>query len=226
MILLKKINNSIKGFVFSRKENTLQWGLIGLSIFAIWALSDIEEKTKIANISLIGLVGVGILLIYGLSIKGKSFKKLIDKYALKTIAIFIIILFSNAASSNDFRLIILSVLLVIIGYKMPDILGFLTQYYPFSLFFQDQYFHARHKSIKHSYETAKNIIDETCPDINIFRIFHTNDHVHLFYKMKRGRSLSVAQEKELIDKLSEEFGYATITDTKEGRRILVPKIED
>ena len=224
MTLLKKLNKKVRDYVSSLNERTLSGVLIILAVISFFALADIADKTNLINLFWLDLPGIAILVWYGLSLNFKWFKQhYLDLILRISMVLVMSSLFSEKSNLNlksiGFRLAI--VLILIYFYQ---ILGFLTQFFPFSLLFQNQLFHVRHKIISDTLKLSENIIHRTVPELKIERIDSDVNHVYLFFKMKPGYSLTEEKSKELIDKLSEELGYATITNTKKEKRILVPKV--
>ncbi len=223
MILLKKINKNVRDYVSTLNERTLSGVLIVLAVISFIALMDIIDKTKVYNLFWLALPGIAILIWYGLSLNFKWFKKHYLDLILRISMVLVMSSLFSEKSNTNLKSIGIRLAIVLILIYFYQILGFLTQFFPFSLLFQNQLFHARHKILSNTLKLSEAIIHRVVPELKVERIDSDENHMYLFFKMKQGYSLTEEKSRELTDKLSEEFGYATITNTKKEKRILMPK---
>ena len=106
--------------------------------------------------------------------------------------------------------------------KYSDFWRWSTQYYPFSLLYQDRLFHHKNQSVNKFMLRLQNLINKANIQTTILTCEYGGQFCE-FYGTFNKKSDNTPENIELIDKeLQEKFDTIYTRENKEGFRVLVP----
>ena len=223
MKIIHKLKQYFIQKIASTSEFKLKVIMIVMAFLAFLAINDIQNIYPDLEIELYGFVLIIVLILYGLGFNAPKFFQKRRFYLTDYIVWGVFIIFISMGSLDDSKFTIAIFGVLLISAFQIYIIQFITKIYPFSLMFTHSPYHAKNEAIYREYEKVQELINEFYPRLQIDEVSYDSKHIQFFYTYKHGAKVLEKKEKILLDKLTDIFGYATMTDVGDGPRILIPR---